>query len=465
MRRTLLLYCLLLFAGTLTAQKKIVLEKVRYRTAFNYLGQREMPQLLARHLNTLLLQYHKQPLADTNSIPLQQITSNKELNQKYDYQNTDTSLLHLVIDIIEVSPENFLPPPETAADSATRSSAKTMFYLNTRLIDAWNNFHYNKTLLLLLKDHPGPGMGHESRNVPIHPKTFVEVIRSGLAIAFDPGNEQALVAVSMAPPFQMDDYLAPALMGKKRIFVDTSKGFYRFTYQGNAQVLRRETPWAEELIWKGRQARPYPQQLLQVIKSSPGYNNATFLLLHNECRDVFNDKNYQAILMVQIEHEQTSYIFDPFHSFMPGNRHVLLYEKDTLALFSINKDVPDTSKNIFPTRIYNGLDTNSAITVNYSESSGQIVNTTLTERSPKLTAAFLHPLYRYVLKGKIKGQAFTIKCGGINGELREYYLGDQLVCVTQGKKAPEKFVVFDASLQSEILNPLLLIGFNPYFLE
>ena len=47
--------------------------------------------------------------------------------------------------------------------------------------------------------------------------------------------------------------------------------------------------------------------------------------------------------------------------------------------------------------------------------------------------------------------------------IKEIFLDKKLVCIAQGKFSIEKFVVFDASLSTELLNQLFMIGFNRFF--
>lgn len=471
-RRTLLFFYCLLAASFLRAQaqKKIILEKIRYGTVINYLEQPELQQVFAHNLNELLLKYQHPPLSEMKSLPLQRILDKKDLDQKYDYRNTDNSLLHLLIDIFEIPANIYFSSPGMPEDPAMRSAAKTVFYLDAVLMDGNNHTVQYEPVYLIVKDNPGPGMGNESSIVPILPKTFVEVMKTGLNMLLNPKNNLQHVSVGVAPAYMMDNYLVPALAKKERIYVDTARGFYHFVYHDTKQLLRQGQPMYEEIIWKGKKARTYPEAVTSIIRLAPNYNNAEFIFLRSDARDVYNNKNYQLQLMIQIDHDDAWSVTQSLTGFLPGNIHVLYHEKDTLALFSITKSVTDTSKKVFPGHIYNGLDTNSAVRITdiqvknvMAEIAGR--NSMPQQRGTRNTQpTSWNTLFSYVVKGKIKGQDFTINYGGTNKTIREFYLGKQLVCIAQGKTIPEKFVVFDASLQADILNPLLLIGFNPYFL-
>jgi hypothetical protein len=470
MRRILLAACLL--SGSLpqlSAQKKIVLKQFRYNTVVDYLQQKDMQQLLTRHLNELFLKYQHTPLSDTTGLPLLHVQNLQDLNQKYNYRETGDTNMQLVVDVFEMSADYYFLSLATSTDSAMQATARIVYYINAVLKDGGKTL-YNQPLYLIVKNNPGPGMGNESTIVPFLPKTFVELVRTGLNILLNPQNELDQVSVGIPPAFAMDNYLAPLLTGKRRIMVDTAKGVIQFAYQNSRQLLRSAEPMYEEIIWKGKKARPYPSSVIQTIQQAPDHNSSDFLFLRTDGRDVLNNRNYQLQLMLQVNRNEPYQSDPPLTGFMPGNLHVLYQEEDTLALFSISKNLNDTVNKIFPGQVYNGLDMNSVFVIEDAEMkkliSGLPVNGSFSK--PKRNLSNTGPVswnaqYKYVVKGKINGLDFSIYCGS-NNSVKEYYLQKKLVCIAQGKHVPEKFVVFDASLTSDLLNPLLLIGFNPYFL-
>ena len=159
------------------------------------------------------------------------------------------------------------------------------------------------------------------------------------------------------------------------------------------------------------------------------------------------DKNYLIKLTVQVDRsipptDQSLLLTN----FLPGNMHHLFLENDTIAKFYIEKGVPSDSNKVLPGIMTNGYDSISA----YRNNSG-------------FQSAPWDVVYDYVVKGIIGKQAFGIKCSGIRNTIKEIFLDDKLVCIAQGKFSPEKFVVFDASLSSELLNRLFMIGFNRFF--
>jgi hypothetical protein len=492
MRKKILFVCLMLLATTLPvlAQKKIVLENIRYSTAINYLHQLDMQQLFASNLNAILVKHLQLSISDTSHLPLTLVKDEKDLGQKYDYRNTDSSILHLLIDIFEIPVDSYFDSPIVVDDNEARKTAKTVFHLNVVLIDADNNVKYNEPLYLVVKNSISPGMGNESTLVKLLPKTFVEVMKAGLNIILNPNNELEQVTVTVAPAFLMDNYLVPALANQPRIYADTAKKFMNFFYKGKQQMLRYGQSTNEEVVWKGKNARKYPQPFMNAIRNTDNNANSVFLFMGEEQRDVLNNRNYQMQLMVQIppltefynkvsasdfvqyQLTQATGNGSLLSNFVEGQVHLLLQEKDTLAIFNILTDVTDNEKLVFPNRIYNGVDSSSAVVVP-NLTVQQAPNDML--RNPRLTKSdkktktndpespVWSMVYVFLVEGKISGHDFIIKYGGFNRTVKEFYLDKKLVCIAQGRIALEKFVVFDASLPTELLNQLLLLGFSNYF--
>ena len=133
-----------------------------------------------------------------------------------------------------------------------------------------------------------------------------------------------------------------------------------------------------------------------------------------------------------------------FTNFLSGDFHYLFNGADTLAKFSIWKNIPCNNE-VSPSLIGNGYDTVSFYRI----------KSRAARPNWKLG-------YYYSVKGRIGNRPFTIQCGSMN-TTKEIFLEDKLVCIAQGKFTIEKFVLFDASLSPELLNQLFMIGFNRFF--
>ncbi|MEK7199831.1 MAG: hypothetical protein AAB212_07930, partial [Bacteroidota bacterium] len=135
-----------------------------------------------------------------------------------------------------------------------------------------------------------------------------------------------------------------------------------------------------------------------------------------------------------------------FTNFLSGNFHYLFQGKDTLAKFSILKNVTDKVNRVYTNILYNGYDSVSFYPV-----------------KPNGVSQGLPVIYDYQVEGVISNKPFGIKCSGSGEMVKEIFLDNTLVCIAQGKFSPEKFVLFDASLSPELLNRLFMIGFNRFF--
>ena len=472
-RKLLVLSICFLIIVPSTAQQKIVLESIRYSTNIDHFQQVAMQRLFTRNLNSLLLKYLGLPLSDTMRLPLTMIKDPILADQKYDYQHSDTALRHLFIDIVEIHPSAYFTVNSEnldKRDSVIRAEAKTVFYLNAVLADHRNNVFYNEPLYLVVKHNRGPGMGNESSVSAMLPGTFMELMKASLDRLLDPQNDLVQLSIGVSPAFSTDNYLMPLLAGQKRIPVDTAKKILRFNYRNSTQLLRQDEPMYEEIIRRGKKAGKYPQQLVDAIKERPNQDVSDFVFLRQEARDVVNNKNYLLQLVVQIDPQDVSPVPQlVLTGFIPGPFHVFLSDKDTLAVFSISRNVTVNDHKVFPGVLYNGVDSSSRVALNNMllpatlNTPGQEAYARRTANTVTADKVSWNMIYNYEVKGKIKGRDFTIRCGGFNNRIKEILLDDTLVCIAQGKFTPEVFVVFDASLSPELLNQLLLIGFNRFF--
>jgi hypothetical protein len=429
------------------AQKKIILENIWLGTNCNYLLDADMRSVFARQLNAILLKHQLLPLSDTSDVKLVDLSTKAGPAYQPKFYGGDTSDLHLNISVAEYTPRIFFSSiPMTESDTVLSKNAKTVFRLRARLEKYNNETVYEGMLDMVVSAGKGPGMGNESVLVFIMPKTFTEIMKTGLNLMLDPANDLTQVSLSVAPAFSVDEYVFPKLGGRTRIPVTTSKEVSQYVYNDSRHLLRSGQSVYEEITYKGKKAKTYPAALLATIKQRHNYENSDFVFLKQESRDVLNDKNYLLKLVVQIDPE-SPYISPEiaFTNFIHGDMQMLLSDADTLAKFTIRKDVVVPRVKIYPGRIYNGVDTTRIF------------------RIPNITQEW-GLTYAYVISGSLQQHSFEIKTSGVRNALKEIYLDGNLVSIAQGRYMPEIFVVFDASLSTQLLNQLFLIGFN-HFLE
>lgn len=442
-----ILPCLVCFLSVVAAeaQKKVILEKVWLATNCNYLQDESMRSIFAKQLHGLLLKHLYLPLADTANINLVDLSTKAGPAYQPQPYGGDTSDLHLNISVGEFTPGIFFASfPLTVSDSAVSKNAKTIFRLRARLEKYDNTTVYEGMLDLVVSAGKGQGMGNESVLVFVLPKTFTEIMKTGLNLLLNPANDLTQVSLIAAPAFSMDNYIVPSVAGQPRIAVTTAKEISQYVYQDARQLIRMAQPVYEQIIYKGKKAKPYAAGLLTAIKQRDNHANSDFVFLRQESRDVLHDKNYQLKLVVQIDPQHPYAVPEmALTNFLPGELHILLSDADTLTKFSIQKGIVASAKKIFPGRIFNGVDTSYVF------------------RIPGITQEWALN-YGYILTGNIQNRDFEIRTSGPRNAIKEIYLDGKLVSIAQGRYVPEIFVVFDASLSPQLLNQLFVIGFNRF---
>ncbi len=442
----------------LFAQKKIVFEKIRCyngnQPLMQYLQQLRVQQEIASHLNQVLGKYFQQSLTDTSGFFTEWIDFNSivpKLNP--DFKNTDTSVGHLYIDLIENDPFYFFRKKEfQPADTTLPQKIKTVFGIKYFLVNAKRELINSETMYFLISNAETAGMGFlyhkgvQFTDLGITEKTFTDFFKKGITLLFDPKNEMLVAEMKLQPAFLYDDYILPKTSGKPRIYPQKNKEIVSYALDGKSELIRFGEPQYLEVRIKGKKTEKYPAELTAAIRATENFSNSDYVFLEQLGRDVLRDKNYLVHIVTQINPERIPY--EPtliFTNFLPGNFHYLLQEKDTVARFSILKEVNEIINHFYPQVIGNGIDSS----LKYILQAGQEKNA-------------WSLIYAYVINGSFNGLPFRIKCSGSNHDIREFFIRDKPVCIAQGKFYPEKFVLLDGTTEPEMLNRLFLIGFNRF---
>lgn len=436
------------------AQRNVVVERFRCLSSLGpVMGYLRIPAIrdsFATQLGLSLTENGYPPLSDAAGALNLQFPPRLTAFDKSDVQfnGNDTSLLHLYIDFLEVAPAYFFSATRQAsADSTMAQRAKSVWVLTAHLFNHQKKQLFSEEIDVVLS-HPvdGPGMGvaflTSSGWLNITPRGFIDVFRMATRILFNPRNELGLVELKVPPAFLGDDFIIPKTTAQPRTIVTRNKNIHAYTISGKSEMIRLGEPMYEEINLSQKDAQ-VPPALFEAMRQRPAARNSDFVMLRQENRDVLRDKNYTLRMPIQINPAAALPQPFTFTGFLPGEWHCLLLEKDTVALFSIQADVVDSEKHFYPGIVSNGIDSASFMAVN-------------TRQQP------VPVQYNYVMKGTIGKHSFSIYCSGNRNSLKEIYLDDRLVCIAQGKFNPEKFVLFNASLSPEILNPLLMIGFNAF---
>ena len=450
---------LLFFAQPVFAQKKIVLEKIRSFAVndpvITYWQKVETRKTIALQLSRTLVEHQLLPLADTTNVKIEFLPFEYIVPAiKPAFSDTDTSNLHLYIDFLETDPTYFfLRPAYLPLDSTLLQRTKTIFQLSALLLKQDRSIVFNETLNIAISSATTAGMGNlygdgiRFTNLTVTPKVFTELLKAATNLLFNPKNNLDMVEIKLQPAFLADNYILPKTVNRPRNHVISNKGISAFYIGNEKEIIRLGEPVYEEIRIKGKKAEKYPDDLTKAIKGSENFSKSDFVFLHQDCRDVVRDRNYQLQLTTQIDPtnlpETESLLFT---NFLNGNFHYLFQGKDTLAKFSILKNVTDKVNRVYTNILYNGYDSVSFYPV-----------------KPNGVLQGLPVIYDYQVEGVISNKPFSIKCSGSGEMVKEIFLDNTLVCIAQGKYSPEKFVLFDASLSPELLNRLFMIGFNRFF--
>lgn len=470
-----LLFCL--STPALPAQKKAIIEKIWCRSIKGpeilYFQKQEIRRTFAAHLNTLLLKYHDVTLADTSQLNIQVLDEISKSQKSILYKpDIDTSNLHMFLDIFENTPQAFFSQlAKTSDDSALMNRTKVVFQLQIMLLKKQNIVFINKVDIIVTAGN-SPGMGVLSNMAALTGGAFAEMLNRGMNLLINPENKLAQIEVKAAPAFVADTYFIAKTSTQPKVYVTTTKGISSYAYGNKSEMIRLGEPFYEEIRMKGKKNK-LPVIIEDAIKKTNNSSISEYIFLHQESRDVIQNKNYLLKLLVQIDPEnpygstglavtgnRVRYLFNNgvlinpenttvripqlLTNFLAGNIHYLFNEKDTVAIFSIEKAVPDFSKKINLTTITNGFDSSDSFSFYKRDLARTYENA-------------------YAINGKINKFNFSIKCSGFGNTVKEIYLNDKLICIAQGKFTPEKFVFFDASISPELVNQLIIIGFNPFF--
>ncbi len=447
---SLLLLTTLCISLSASAQKNIILEQVR---TFSMLGPImnywTLPSTRSTFINQLtdqLLNKKNAVLSDT-TIRIIPINNLKDKGTESIYFTTaDTTTQHLYVDIYEYDPVTFFYyQPEYIHDSLLFKRTRSVFQVGLLFVDHKKNVISNDGLTICVGQGSGNGFGIIAGNLAITPKGFTDMLNLSIGKLLDTANNSALIEVKVAPAFYADNFILPEIGKYPVLQTKSQKDIYSYQYNGKSEMIRMGDKFYEELIAKGKKKNiPDNSPIENVITATGNINSSDFVQLRQECRDVIRDKNYTIKLINEVN-PNFNYLSeaDLFTHFLSGPVHVLLKEKDTIARFSIYKNIGMPEKKIFLSKISNGYDSSSVVNINAS-SATRIV------------------FCEYKVEGYLGDQPFSILCTDRNS-LKEIYLDEKRIAVAKGNFLPERIAIFDASLDIEKLNQLMMIAFTKFY--
>jgi hypothetical protein len=445
----LLLFISIVFK--LPAQNKVVVEAIRSFSMFGpsmYYLEDTAVQLGIKSKLSVILNKNFKLLLYNQTLPIENYTSTEALkNNTIKFSIADTSTRHLFIEIYEYDPISFLTGSALEApDSAIIAGASSIFQISCILTNGVQEIISNQSVFAAISNTETGGFGIRPKNIFLTKKSFASVVQVGLQMALNPDNETMVADIKTPAVYYADNFIMGHINNTSKIVVNTVKDTWGYTVEGNQELLRMGEQLFDE-IWVKRKlvdssASPL---LLKKIKETGNTASSDFIYLRQECRDVYQDKNYTIKIATEIDPYSTaSSKKELFSDFLSGEVHLMLEGKDTAAIFTINKNIGDPNKQVYLDKTTNGMDSSSMAKVSKKDFPFQVT-------------------YDYQITGKIRGERFTIQSFW-NHEMKEMYLNNKLVGIVKGKTDPENFVIVNDASNASIMKELLLIAYNKFLL-
>ena len=451
MKRLVYLFLFICIVFKLPAQNKVVVEAIRSFSMFGpsmyYLEDTAVQSSIKNKLS-ILLNKNYNLLLSNQSLPIENYTSTEALkNNTIKFSISDTSTWHLFVEVYEYDPTSFLTGSSLeASDSAIILRASSIFQISCILSNGLQEIISNQTVFTAISNIETAGFGIRPKNIFLTKKSFASVLQVGLQMALNPDNETLVADIKAPAVYYADNFMMGYLKNGSKILVNKVKDSWSYTIVGSQELLRMGEQLFDE-IWVKRKlldstASPL---LLKKIKETGNTASSDFIYLRQECRDVYQDKNYTIKIATEIDPYSTaSSEKELFSNYLSGEVHLMLEGKDTAAIFTITKNKGDPYKRIYLDETTNGMDSSSIAKVSNKEFPFQVG-------------------YDYQLTGKIRGERFTIQSFW-NHEMKEMYLNNRLIGIVKGKTDPENFIIVDDSSNASIMKELLLIAYNKFLL-
>ena len=445
----LLLFICIVFK--LPAQNKVVVEAIRSFSMFGpsmyYLEDTAVQSSIKSKLSVILNKNFKLLLSN-ETLPIENYTSTEALkNNTIKFNIADTSTWHLFIEVYEYDPISFLTGSALEApDSAIIAGSSSIFQISCILTNGLQEIISNQSVFAAISNTETAGFGIRPKNIFLTKKSFASVVQVGLQMALNPDNETMVADIKTPAVYYADNFIMGYINNTSKILVNTVKDTWGYTVVGNQELLRMGEQLFDEIWVKQKlvdsSASPL---LLKKIKETGNTASSDFIYLRQECRDVYQDKNYTIKIATEIDPYSTaSSKKELFSDFLSGEVHLMLEGKDTAAIFGINKNIGDANKQVYVDKTTNGMDSSSVAKVSKKDFPFQVT-------------------YDYQLTGKIRGERFTIQSFW-NHEMKEIYLNNKRIGIVKGKTDPENFIIVNDATYASIMKELLLIAYNKFLL-
>jgi hypothetical protein len=412
-----------------------------------------------RNLDTIVQSFFGKQLSFSNSFSFKadnQIDFKiSQFNlRKKDLASFDKSTLFLSFDISE-QPLNIdmelTDLDTTYINELLKKRNVCVYQFNAKIIRGDEKVVLERHLFVLMARPENTYLiGFEHPLYNLSPASLGKLLKTCLPILLDSNNVSELIQVTALPTYVIDNFIQNEIEGKPKSTTSISKNTVQFPSKSGLQLLRFQEPGFEPIMLKGKKITPISAELQTAIRAE---KLRDYIFLWEEGRDVYANKNYKLVTVATAADDpaytgsslwinrKTGLPLD----FLKGNFHSLIQNNDTIAHFSIQSRVSDSSKKV----LFNQL-------INIKDNSVYYITKNM---------APTNHIYHFVLTGDFKHTSFKVLISGISGSssIKEIYFNNHLVCVAQGVLFPEVISFIDTDLSPEILNPLLWLSFSSLF--
>ena len=250
---------------------------------------------------------------------------------------------------------------------------------------------FNRSLEVFIKKSNSIGFGIPFNNLHLSAKGFSELMKKSMEIILDSNNQSEQIELKAVPPSMGDNFIIGAITNMPKIAIESKGLFSKYALNGKTELIRWDEQRYLEIILRGKNKTSLQPALNSIIVEKEKENpQAVFVFLLQEARNIVLNRNYQLVIPALVRGSSSSGISNmPIVEPLEGNNNFLFNEKDTIAQFSIETDILDSTKKIYPYLSSNGIDSSSLTRIN--DFNNEINFSSL-----------------YYLKGKIRNQAFSI---------------------------------------------------------
>jgi hypothetical protein len=302
---------------------------------------------------------------------------------------------------------------------------------------------FNRSLEVFIKKSNTIGFGIPFNNLHLSAKGFSELMKKSVEIILDSNNLNEQIELKASPPTMGDNFIIGAITNLPKIAIESKGLFSKYAYNGKTELIRWDEQRYQEIILKGKNKTILQPGLSSIIVEMEKENpQAVFVFLMQEARNIVLNRNYQLVIPARVSGNTSSRISNmPIVEPLEGNNNFLFNEKDTIAQFSIETDILDSTKKIYPFLSSNGFDSSSLTRINDLDNAVNFSSL-------------------YYLKGKIRNQAFSIEVGEF---FRAIYINNERIVLLSGMEQPERMVIFNPNISTELINELILLSYNRFF--